>query len=209
MRPKNSRQDRTPCHALIPAEARSSTARSPPRRASTNEPARSRQAPPRGGCSLGTRKHKAGRHRRSATSGPGGPSTSTQLRPTRRRPAHADPSGGGCPPPPAAEHNSPLISLVRTIPNGRVPFGDSTSLAAPPLVGGGVAKRASGQWIIRSGKPASECWSETRLTPGAGRSRWRAEPPACLAQSPSYLNETSTRTRYVVTLPSSIVTSKR
>ena len=132
-----------------------------------------------------------------------------QLRPTRRRPAHADPSGGGRPPPPAAEHNSPLISLVRTIPNGRVPFGDSTSFAAPPLVGGGVAKRASGQWIIRSWKQASRRWSETRLSPGAGRARWRAEPPACLAQSPSYLNETSTRTRYVVTLPSSIVTSKR
>ena len=96
-----------PSHALVPAEARSSTARSPPPRASRNEPARSRQAPPRGGCSLGTRKHKAGRHRRSATSGLGVRAL-PQLRPPRRRPARADPTGGGRPPSPGAEHDLPL-----------------------------------------------------------------------------------------------------
>jgi hypothetical protein len=54
-------------------------------------------------------------------------------------------------------------------------LGESTSLAAPPLVGVGVAKRACGQWIIRSWKQASRRWSKTRLSPQAGITRTRAE----------------------------------
>jgi hypothetical protein len=51
---------------------------------------------------------------------------------------------------------------------GRLRLGDSTSAAAAPWVGDGVANRACGRWSIRPWKHASGRWSETRLSPNPG-----------------------------------------
>ena len=57
--------------------------------------------------------------------------------------------------------------------SGLLVLGESTSAAAPPLVGVGVTKQACGRQRIRSRKPASERWSETRLSPKARRATAR------------------------------------
>ena len=59
-------------------------------------------------------------------------------------------------------------------------LGESTRAAAPPLVGVGVTKQACARQRIRSRKPASECWSEARLSPNAGLAQWRAPSPICI-----------------------------
>jgi len=99
-----------PSHALIPAAARSVRARSPPCRASRSQPARSRQAPPRGGRSP----HAEAQGRPPSTVRPQvgwAVRALPQLRPTRRRPARADPGGGGRPSAPARD---PLRVSART-----------------------------------------------------------------------------------------------
>ena len=57
--------------------------------------------------------------------------------------------------------------------------GDSTSAAAAPWTGAGVAKRAYGRWGNPPWKQASGRWSETHLSPIAGPTPPRAESPRC------------------------------
>jgi hypothetical protein len=78
---------------------------------------------------------------------------------------------------PTREQPRPLRSRPgRRAAVARMHVGESTSAAAPPLVGVGVTKQACARQHIRSRKPASECWSETRLSPKAGRPRRPAGP---------------------------------
>jgi hypothetical protein len=73
-----------------------------------------------------------------------------------------------------------MKAIVPTAASGRSRLGDSTSRAAPPLVGLGGTKQACGRWSIQPWNQASGRWSETRLSRHENASR-RVRPGSAVA----------------------------